>query len=122
MTCYRTLVLLALSVFATGCAEDITCPAWSFPAVQVNLEPATTGSGIIGALGEVSAGEYRDSLLDLGNGSYTAAENRTGIYTVHVQSPGYAPWDTSGVEVEQVGGSCPTVETEILDVRLQPTP
>jgi hypothetical protein len=108
-------------LFATGCADDITCPAWSFPAVQVNLESAATGSPIIGALGEVRDGEYRDSLVDLGDGSYMAAENNPGTYSVHVESPGYSPWDTTGVHVEQVGGSCPTVQSEMLEVRLQPT-
>jgi hypothetical protein len=72
-------------------------------------------------LGEVRDGEYRDSLVDLGDGSYMAAENHAGTYTVNVESPGYSPWDTTGVYVEQVGGSCPTVQTKVLEVRLQPT-
>jgi hypothetical protein len=71
-------------------------------------------------LGEVQDGEYHDSLVDLGNGSYMAAENNPGTYNVNVESPGYSPWDTTGVHVGQVGGACPTVETEILEVRLQP--
>jgi hypothetical protein len=117
----RSVVILPVLLFVTGCADDITCPAWSFPAIQVNLESAATGSGITGAVGEVRDGEYRDSLVDLGDGSYIAAENHAGTYTVNVESPGYSPWDTTGVYVEQIGGSCPTVETEMLEVRLQPT-
>ena len=115
----RLATLLALP-FATSCAEDITCPAWSFPAVVVHLESATTASAIIGALGEVRDGQFRDSLLDLEDGSYMVAENRPGTYAVHVETQDYVPWDTAGVEVLQVGGSCPTVETEILQVRLEP--
>jgi hypothetical protein len=120
MTCSSGLVAASVLLFATGCANDATCPAWSFPAVQVHLKSATDRSAIVGALGEVREGQYRDSLLDLLDGWYMAAENRAGTYTVHVESPGYSPWDTTGVYVEQVGGSCPTVSTEILEVRLEP--
>jgi hypothetical protein len=120
MAYWRSLLVVPTLLFAAGCSEDIVCPAWSFPAVQVNLESAATGSPIIGASGEVQDGEYRDSLVDLGDGSYTAAENHPGTYSVSVESAGYSPWDTTGVHVEQVGGACPTVETEMLEVRLQP--
>jgi len=122
MLCCRGVLVLPVLLFATGCADDVTCPAWSFPAVQLNLKSAVRGSPIVGALGEVQDGEYRDSLVDLGDGSYMAAENNPGTYSVNVESPGYSSWDTSGVHVEQVGGACPTVETEILEVLLQPTP
>src|ERR671920_684760 len=114
----RGLLVLAALVCATGCADDIVCPAWSFPAVQLNLESAATGSPIVGALGEVQDGEYHDSLVELGDGSYMAAENNPGTYSVKVESPGYSPWDTTGVHVEEVGGACPTVQTEVLEVRL----
>ena len=121
MICCRSVLVLPMLLFATGCADDIYCPAWSFPAIQVNLKSADTGSPIIGALGEVQDGEYRDSLVDLGDGSYMAAENNPGTYSVNVESPAYSPWDTTRVHVEQVGGACPTVETQLLEVRLQPT-
>jgi hypothetical protein len=91
MTCGRGVLVMPMLLFAAGCADDMTCPAWSFPAVQVNLESAATGSPIVGALGEVQDGEYHDSLVDLGNGSYMAAENNPGTYNVNVESPGYSP-------------------------------
>jgi hypothetical protein len=117
----RSVLVLSMLLFATGCGNDITCPAWSFPAVQVNLESAAAGSPIIGAVGEVQDGEYHDSLVDLRDGSYTAAENNPGTYSVHVESAGYSRWDTTGVHVEEVGGACRTVSTEVLEVRLQST-
>jgi hypothetical protein len=121
MACCRSVVVLPVLLFGTGCADDLTCPAWSFPAVQVNLKSSVSGSPILGALGEVQDGEYRDSLVDLGDGTYMAAENNPGTYSVRVESSGYSPWDTTGVHVEQVGGACPTVETEILEAGLEPT-
>ena len=120
MTRFRGYLAVSALLWGTGCAGDPTCPAWAFPAVLVHLESATTGAPVIGALGEVQEGSYRDSLLDYGDGSYAAAENRSGTYTVHLESPGYSPWDTTGVFVEQVGGACPTVDTEILEVDLVP--
>jgi hypothetical protein len=115
------VVLLALPL-GTGCADDVTCPAWSFPAVLVRLESATSAAPIIGAVGEVREGGYSDSLFDAQDGSYTAAYDRAGTYTVRLERQGYSPWDTAGVTVRRVGGSCPTVETEILEVRLVPAP
>jgi hypothetical protein len=120
MVHFRVFVALSAPVFSTACDQDITCPAWSFPAVAVQLKSATSGEAIIGALGEVRDGQYRDSLIDSGDGGYTAAENRAGTYAVHVERQGYLAWDTTGIEVLQVGGSCPTVETEIFEVRLAP--
>jgi uncharacterized integral membrane protein len=117
-----SLAAVSVLLFATGCANDITCPAWSFPAVLVHLESAIDGAALTGALGEVRQGTYRDSLQDLLDGSYMAAENRPGTYSVQLELADYLPWDTAGVFVEEVGGSCRTVNTEILEVKLEPVP
>jgi hypothetical protein len=118
----RLTFLLLLPWVATGCADSPTCPAWAYPAVQVSLKSAATGSPILGARGEVRDGRYRDSLVDHLDGKYSAAANRAGTYAVHLEREGFAPWDTSGVFVEPVGGACPTVDTERLNARVQPAP
>ena len=115
----RLVALIALPL-VFGCSEDVTCPEWSYPAVLVHLSSASSAAPIIGAVGQVQDQQYRDSLFDSGDGSYTAADNRPGLYTVHVEYQRYSPWDTAGVQVSQVGGACRTVETEILQVQLVP--
>lgn len=43
-----------------------------------------TGSSLLGALGEVRDGEYRDSLAASGDGTYLASYDRGGTYAVHI--------------------------------------
>jgi hypothetical protein len=120
MVCFRRLVTLGSLLLGTGCDEGVTCPSWSFPAVSALVTSATDGSLLLGALGEVRDGEYRDSLLALGDGHYAAAYDRGGTYAVHIEREGYAAWDTTGVSVSETGGACSTVETEHVEARLVP--
>lgn len=121
MTGHRSCIALCwMLLLATGCDQGITCPAWSFPAVSVRVASAGEASPILGARGEVRDGAYRDSLFGLGDGYYEAAANRAGTYAVHVESEGYAAWDTTGVRAIATGGACATVETERIEARLAP--
>lgn len=117
------LVALTSSVLlASGCGEDPTCPQWAFPAVSLRVTSAATGTALIDAQGEVRDGSYRDSLENFLDGTYHAAVNRPGTYSVYLEQAGHAPWDTSGIAVEGVGGECTTVDTEVVAVRLEPIP
>jgi hypothetical protein len=121
MTHFRMLVILGSLLLGTGCDEGVTCPAWSFPAVSAHVTSATDGSPLLGALGEVRDGEYRDSLFSSGDGHYVAAYDRGGMYAVHIDREGYSAWDTTGVSVSETGGACSTVETVQVEARLAPT-
>ena len=79
---------------------------------------AADGSLVLGALGEVRDGAFRDSLSALGDGNYVAAYDRGGTYAVRVESEGHLPWDTAGVWVSETGGACSTVQTELVNARL----
>ena len=117
----RRVVTLGCLLLTMGCNEGVTCPAWSFPAVSAHVVSATDGSSLLGAMGEVREGEYRDSLFANGDGYYVAAYDRGGTYSVHIKREGYAAWDTAGVSVSETGGACSTVETEHVNARLVPT-
>jgi hypothetical protein len=108
-------------LLGTGCDDGVTCPAWSFAAVSAHVTSAPDGSPLLGALGEVRDGEYRDSLFASGDGYYVAAYDRGGTYAVHIEREGYGTWDTTGVNVSESGGACSTVETEHVAARLVPT-
>jgi hypothetical protein len=121
MVCFHRLVTLGSLLLGTGCDEGVTCPLGSFPAVSARVASRTDGSLLLGAQGEVRDGEYRDSLLALGDGQYAAAYDRGGTYTVHIERQGYQAWDTTGISVSETGGACSTVETEHVEARLIPT-
>lgn len=119
---FRSCATLGSLLLGAGCDQQVTCPAWSFPAVSVQVSAAGDASPILGARGEVSDGGFRDSLLALGDGYYQAADNRAGTYAVHLESEGFAAWDTTGVTASSVGGACATVETAHIEARLAPAP
>jgi hypothetical protein len=114
------IVLSSLVVLGASCEGDVTCPAWSFPAVSVHVTSAGAGTAILTARGEIRDGGYRDSLLG-GEGGYYSAGLRAGTYAVRVESESFAPWDTAGVVATETGGACSVVQTEDLEVRLTPT-
>jgi hypothetical protein len=117
------VALTSAVLLASGCGEYPTCPQWSFPAVSLRVTSAATGAPLVDARGEVRDGDYRDSLENFLDGSYQAAPNRPGTYSVHLEQAGYAPWDTSGMAVQAVGGDvCTTVDTEFATARLEPAP
>jgi hypothetical protein len=111
---------LALLLLGTACGEDVYCLQGSYPAVLAQVTSAADGSPLLGALGVVREGGYRDSLSPLGDGQYAAAYDRGGVYAVHIEREGYAPWDTTGITVSETGGACSTVETEQVEARLGP--
>jgi hypothetical protein len=88
--------------------------------VSVHVTSAANGSLVLGALGEVRDGAYRDSLLASGDGNYVAAYDRGGTYAVHVEREGYMAWDTAGVSASETGGDCSTVQTQQVNARLVP--
>jgi hypothetical protein len=106
----------------TGCSEHVGCLQGSFPAISAHVTSAGSGASLTAALGEVREGSFGDSLFGFGDGTYVAAYDRGGTYDVHVVHAGYAAWDTTGVLVEETGGSCSLVQTEEIDVRLQALP
>ena len=118
MRCFPSDVGLPVLAFTTGCYE-IPCNPVPVPAVEVHLESAADGSAIIGALGEVRDGHYRDSFVDLNDGWYMAANDRPGTYVVHMESRGYAPLDTSA-HASDFGRSCPNIATARIEARLEP--
>jgi len=121
MTLRSCLALGSLLFAGSACSEDVTCPQWAFPAINLLVISAADGSPVLTARGEVRVGSYADSLLENGSGYYSAGA-REGIYTVHVEREGFAPWDTSGIWVRASGGSCSHLVTEEIQGRLTPTP
>lgn len=120
MPWHLSRLLLGIPLLGTACDQEVTCPAWSFAAVSVHATSATDASPLLQAVGEVQDGNYRDSLLAMGDGYYQAAPNRGGSYAVRIESQGFTTWDTAGVIVTEVGGACATVDTEHVEARLAP--
>ena len=88
----------------TGCSEPGCTLELRF-AVEVEVRDAAT-QGLLGSYpyGVVRDGVYEDSLRAAGNpepvpSTLVAAEERPGVYDVHLEAAGYSPWDTAGVRV-----------------------
>jgi hypothetical protein len=122
MTGAPLAVGLGSLLLGSACSEGATCPAWSFPAVSARVRSDADGAPLLGALGEVREGTYRDGLQSFGDGQYVAAYDRGGTYAVHIEAPGFISWDTVGINVEETGGACSTVTTEDISARLSPAP
>lgn len=117
----RLCVWLALTPLAlAACGEDATCPPGGFAAVSVHALSAVDATPVLGARGVVREGGYADSLRELSQGYYEAAQDRPGTYAVHLEHAGFAAWDTSDVVVLSPGGSCPLIETTQVEARLAP--
>jgi hypothetical protein len=112
--------LLSLLCLA-GCGEDAVCLPEGVAAVSVHALSAGAGTPILDAQGEVHDGSFSDSLVAVGQGYYEAAPNRPGTYGVHLEAPGYAAWDTSGIVVLSPGRGCSLFETSQVEARLVPT-
>jgi hypothetical protein len=116
----RSSVWAALSpLLIVACGEDATCLPGAFPAVSVHALSAADATAVLGARGEVRDGSFADSLVEVGQGYYHAAEDRPGTYAVHLEHPSYSAWDTSGVEVLSPGSGCPVLGTQV-EARLAP--
>jgi hypothetical protein len=124
------LAMVASGTVACHLGPDL-CTLEISPAVELDIRHA--GSGLpawLDVAGEVIDGPYRDSLIvppiaradSLTPALVIAAVGRPGTYAVHVERPGFAPWDTTGIVVSRSGGSCPQLFTARLVVALEPVP
>jgi hypothetical protein len=103
------LVVLPL----TGCMDLGSCTLNIEPGVEVAVRDLTTQEHLATTpRGVVREGAYEDSLeiwsvtADVPPRVITlvGADEREGIYSVHVEAEGYEAWDTSGVRV--TGDDC----------------
>jgi hypothetical protein len=119
---FHLLGTFGVVLLGSGCGGGPACLEGSFPGVMAHVTSAADGSPLSGALGEVRDANYRDSLFDLGDGDYSAAQDRAGTYAIHIQREGFEDWDTSRVLVSASGGACSMVTTEHVDAALVPVP
>ena len=117
MTNSREWSVLGFLLLA-GCGEDVNCLQGVFAAVSVHAVSSANATPLLGARGVVSDGTFQDSLLEVGQGYYEGASGRAGVYAVHLELAGYAPWDTASVLVQSTPGPCAMVQTEGLEARL----
>lgn len=119
-----TAALLASAL--SGCEITDACTTSVEPGIVVTIEDAVTGAPLAGgARGAVHEGAYVDSLTPYGGDgaggivSRAAAYERSGLYAVAVEHPGYESWEESGVRVRQNGCHVGTVD---LTAALEPLP
>jgi hypothetical protein len=110
----------SLLLGACGGGLDPACPPGSVAAISVHAQSAADGAPILDARGEVRDGNYADSLTEVGQGYYEAAQNRPGDYAVHLEHDGYASWDTSGIAVLSPAEGCPLILSTTVEARLVP--
>jgi hypothetical protein len=116
----RSRVWAALAPFLiVACDDPAICLPEEFAAVTVHALSAADSTPVLNATGEVREGSFGDSLVEVGQGYYDAAEGRSGTYAVHLEHPSYTPWDTSGVVVLSSGEGCPVLGTQV-EARLAP--
>lgn len=115
-------------LLTTACSEPVVCTDESVPAVEVEVRDRTSDELIRDeARGIVEDGAFQDSLQvfwrfeppPITPISYTAAHERPGTYTVHIEVPAYQAWDTSGVAVTR--NEC-HVQTARFTAALDPAP
>jgi hypothetical protein len=124
------LALPAIALLALGCEFVVTCPTGIAPGLELDVRSAATGRPAwFGIRGTVRDGDYVDSVLNAVGEPDTsqatlipAAWGRAGVYDVHLERPGFSPWDTARVTVSRSGGSCPAIRTVRVVARLQPAP
>ena len=97
----------ALLLFTVGGCAPLTgtdCVAIGVAGVRLFVSDAITGQVPAAVVATITEGTYSDT-LDSSGGVYYGAWERTGTYTVAVESPGYARWSKADVRVTR-GGSC----------------
>ena len=121
-------------VLTFGCAscrapasDGFGCTGDAIPGILIRVRDGNTlAPAAHGVRGVVQDGEYSDSLrvtrwigsVDSANAiGVSAARERVGRYTVHMERDGYQSWDTAGILVTR--GMCHVVTAE-LNVNLQP--
>ena len=121
MPTYSRLLPVLVAVLNTGCLPFAPggCATVIEPGVVVEIKDARTGVPLAGrSTGVVLDGAYVDSLVPAGFseptdpvGSMTSRQGafgRAGVYSLRVQSDGYAAWMLSGVRVKSDGCSVVT--------------
>jgi hypothetical protein len=105
----------------------VECAPANALAIEVRPEDAGTAAPLAAtATGTVQFGGYLDSFVQ-GPSSYAgpdtlAAGRRAGTYSVHIDVPGYAPFDTTGVGVRLIGSPCASLETQRFTARFVASP
>lgn len=126
----RLLVLIVIGLFlllSVGCDSGgggTICPLVAEPAVVVEVRNANTGKPEAeGAIGILVNGSYTDSMgIHAKNAdgipvSLAGGYERSGIYTVRIEKPGFQTWLKEEVYVER--RECGP-ETEMLLAQLTP--
>jgi hypothetical protein len=106
---YGALVLMVLLVGGCDLLDPKSCHHIALPALGVKLRDATTGAPLVAdsVRVEVREGPYthvevvRTPPSDIG-----MAYEHTGTFEIRVGTPGYVPWDTSGVRVRRTEDGC----------------
>jgi hypothetical protein len=125
------LFTLMVSWGLPGCRDE--CPIEScLPnmeyGISLTVTDATTGANAAcGATAWLTDRAYADTMQAWGcsfpeslhAGAFVGARERPGTYEVHVEKPGYQPWQRSDVVVVRRECSC-HVSTVGLEARLQP--
>lgn len=117
-----------LLVGAVGCSHGETLCAPSI-ATAIAIYPIDDSSGApLAPTVFATAGftGYADTLVGppevyIGPDSL-AGGFRKGTYAVHAESPGYLPYDTTGIVVRLSSGACPDFITQRFTVRMSAAP
>jgi len=120
----RSLVLLPIGLAVAGsCNFGQVCTANIAPGILVTIVDSATGSPIFDTVRVVAThGSYADTAIvppPAMSGPVIAwlAEERPGFYRVEARAPGYRPWTSPLLHVEQ--GDC-HVRTVEVTARLAP--
>jgi hypothetical protein len=119
--------MMAAAVCAS-CDLDILggCENFSSPAIFALPIDSATGQAIFTPVvtGVATEGAYTDTTktgVETPPPELAFAWDRPGTYTLSVTAPGYAPWSLDSIVVRREG-SCNTLQTFLVNVRLQPAP
>lgn len=122
------LALLA-ALGAAACDSDGSVQCSPSNAAAVALRPVDAASSA--SLASIATGTagfdgYTDT-LEHGPDIYSGPDSlaggfREGTYSVHVEAPGYAAFDTSGIVVVLTGEVCQALNTQRFTARLTPLP
>jgi len=116
----RTVSLALLALPSLGCEifAPSGCDAIIVFGLIVRVRSAQTGAPAgAGAVVTATEGNYVETLVGFDGLVFQGAQERSGVYTIAVNAPGYQPWTMQNVEVED--GSC-HVKPETVDASVLP--
>ncbi len=118
----RTALLVAGAIPSFACSLITTddCVSIGVSGIQVSVVDGLTRAIPAGAVVTIRDGEYMETPVER-NGVFYGATERTGIYTVAVDAPGYARWTRDDINVVRTG-SCRYLQTAALVSELAPSP